>query len=164
MAYAVTHIILTIVVLDLFRHYVFGKRRFPRYMLVIGGIAGLLPDIDIPLSWIYNLFTGLSVNFHGMFTHSLIFPIIFALIGVIFHFKKGNHKWAKIFYIIAFGLFFHSILDCAFGGYKTFFWPFYFINFCPQWGIASYMQSVDAIILVVWLLHEEIHNKIKDYI
>jgi len=164
MAYAVTHIILTIVVLDLFRHYVFGKRRFPRYMLVIGGIAGLAPDIDVVLTWIYNFFMGTSINLHGLFTHSLIFPIFFVILGYIFHFRKGNHKWAKIFYIIAFGLFFHLILDCTFGGYKTFFWPFYFANFCPQWGISGFMQSVDAIILVVWLVHEEIHNKIKDYI
>ena len=49
MALAVTHVILTIVILDLFRHYVFKKSKFPRYWLVIGGIAGLFPDIDIPL-------------------------------------------------------------------------------------------------------------------
>lgn len=163
MALAVTHVILTIVVLDLFRHYWFGKRRFPRYMLVIGGIAGLFPDIDIPLSWVYNLFTGASTSFHGLFTHSIVFPILFVIIGAILHYKK-NHKWAKIFYIVAFGWFFHLVLDCMFGGYKTFFWPVFFPSYCPQWGISSYATSIDAIILVAWLIHEEVHKKIKDYI
>ena len=166
MAYSVTHIILTIVVLDLLRHYVFGKQKFPRYLLVIGGIAGLLPDIDIPVGWIYNFFTGASVNFHGGLTHSIVFPVIIALVGLFLHFYKDNQKWAKIMYVIAFGLFFHSILDCMFGGYKTFFWPFFInkLTFCPQWGISGYAQSIDALILVVWLVHEEIHKKIKDYI
>ena len=166
MAYSVTHIILTIVILDLLRHYIFGKKIFPRYLLVVGGIAGLLPDIDIPASWIYNLFMGTSANFHGGLTHSIIFPIVLVLIGLFLQFKIENHKWAKIMYVISFGLFFHLILDCMFGGYKTFLWPLFVNNltFCPQWGISNYMQSIDAIILVVWLVHEEVHKKIRDYI
>jgi len=88
------------------------------------------------------------------------------MIGLFLHFYKDNQKWAKIMYVVAFGLFFHSVLDCMFGGYKSFMWPFFVNNlsFCPQWGISGYMQSIDAIILVVWLVHEEIHKKIKDYI
>ena len=48
MALALTHVLLVIVLLDLFRHYVLSKKKFPRYLLVVGGIAGLLPDIDVP--------------------------------------------------------------------------------------------------------------------
>ena len=163
MALAVTHVILTIVILDFFRHYVFRKKKFPRYLLVIGGIAGLLPDIDIPLSWLYNLFTSSSTDLHGVFTHSLIFPLIFLVAAAILHYQK-NMKWAKIYYVIAFGLFSHLVLDCLFGGYKTFFWPFNLnYNFCSDWGLTHYRTSIDAIILIVWLLHEEIHNKINDY-
>ena len=163
MAYAVTHVLLVIILLDLFRHYVFGKRKFPRYLLVVGGIAGLAPDIDIPISWIYNLFTNASVNLHGTFTHTLLIPIIFLAVAGILHYQN-KMKWAKIFYVIAIGWFFHFVLDCTFGGYKTFFWPIMTGNFCPQWGLQSYAQSIDAIILVVWLVHEEVHKKIKDYI
>jgi len=164
MAYAVTHIILTIIVLDLFRHYVFGKGKFPRYLLVIGGVAGLFPDIDVPLGWIYNLFTTSYVNLHGVFTHSILFPIIFLLIGIILHYQQ-KMKWAKISYVIAAGLFFHLILDCMFGGYTTFLWPLGITTgFCPQWGLSNYIAGIDAIILIVWLVHEEIHKKIKDYI
>ena len=164
MAYSVTHILLVIVLLDLFRHYIFGKKKFPRYLLVVGGIAGLLPDIDIPLGWIYNLFTETTVNLHGNFTHSIFFPLIFLVAAGILHYQK-NMKWAKISYVISVGLLMHLILDCMFGGYSTFLWPLAInTGFCPQWGISGYAQSIDAIILVVWLVHEEIHNKIKDYI
>jgi membrane-bound metal-dependent hydrolase YbcI (DUF457 family) len=166
MALAVTHIILTIILLDVFRHYVFGKKLFPRYLLVIGGIAGLFPDIDILFTWIYNFIYGTTASLHGTFTHSLLFPLIFLVIGIILHYKKET-KWTKIFYVIAAGLFFHLFLDCLFFDYgiiKSFFWPFSEINFCPRWGINKYGASIDAIILVVWLIHEEIHKKIKDYI
>jgi len=165
MALAVTHILITIVLLDLLRHYVFGKRRFPRYMLVVGGIAGILPDIDIPLTWVYNAITGSTGSLHGFFTHSLIFPLLFVIVGLAFHFYKPNHKWAKMGYIIAFGLFMHLLLDCAFGGYKSFLWPLENIaNFCPQWSISKFAADIDAIILIVWLVHEEVHNRIRDYI
>lgn len=163
MAHAVTHIILTIVILDFFRHYIFSMKKFPRYLLVIGGIAGLAPDLDIPLSWIYNLLTNTTANLHGTFTHSLIFSLICLITAMILHYRK-DMKWAKIFYVISAGLALHIILDCTFGGYKTFLWPFWITpSFCPQWGIGSYASSIDAIILVAWLLHEELHKKIKDY-
>jgi len=162
MALAVTHVILTILILDLFRHYIFGLKKFPRYLLVVGGIAGLFPDIDILITWIYNFFTSSQVNFHGTFTHSLLWPLLFLIIGLFSHYQK-NLKWAKIFYVISASWIFHLILDCAFGGYKEYLWPFFIFNFCPQWGIEKYAISIDAIILVVWLVHEEMHKMIKDY-
>ena len=164
MALAVTHVILTIAVLDIFRHYVFGKKKFPRYLLVIGGIAGLAPDLDIPLGWIMALLTGDSVNIHGLFTHSIFFALFFLMIGLLFHYYK-KMKWAKIFYVIAVGWTLHILLDCLFNSYLTFLWPF-LVNtqmLCPQGILKNYSSSIDAIILVLWLLHEEIHHKIKCY-
>lgn len=164
MALAVTHVILTILVLDLFRHYLFGKKVFPRYLLVLGGVAGLAPDMDIPFTWIYNGMTGAGADFHGTITHSLIFPCLFLTTAIILHLQK-EMKWAKIAYVISAGWFTHLLLDCLFGGYKSFFWPFFTVcQFCPQWGIDNYAIGIDAIILVVWLVHEELHKEIKDYI
>ena len=163
MALAVTHVILTIVLLDLARHYIFGTKKFPRYLLVIGGIAGLAPDLDVPLTWLYNFVTGAGINLHGAFTHSLIFPLLSLAAAVTFHSRK-NIKWARIFYVLTFGLFMHALLDCTFGGYKTFLWPFLVTpSFCPQLGISKYAGAIDALILVFWLVHEEMHQKIKDY-
>ena len=165
MALAVTHIILTIALLDIFRHYVFGLKKFPRYLLVVGGIAGLAPDLDIPLGWVLTLLTGNPVNIHGLFTHSIFFALLFALIGAVFHYYK-NLKWAKIFYVIAVGWILHIFLDCFYGmdSTKLFLWPYQILpSFCPSWDLYQYAHSTDAIILVLWLLHEEIHHKIKCY-
>lgn len=164
MALAVTHIILTIAFLDIFRHYVFGLKKFPRYLLVIGGIAGLAPDLDIPLGWILTLLSGNPVNIHGLFTHSIFFALLFAFIGVILHYQQ-NLKWAKICYVVAVGWLLHIFLDCVFNAYSTFLWPLP-INtaaFCPSGILENYRTSIDAIILVLWLVHEEIHDKIKCY-
>jgi membrane-bound metal-dependent hydrolase YbcI (DUF457 family) len=165
MALAVTHIIGTIFILDLLRHYVFGKRKFPRYLLVIGGIAALFPDIDVPIGWLLSFMQGAEVIIHGLFTHSLLFPLLFLIIGIILHYAKNN-KWAKISYVIAAGLLSHIIFDCLFNSYATFLWPLKIntLTFCPKGIAAAYRTGIDAIILVVWLVHEEIHNNIRDYI
>lgn len=165
MALAVTHVIGTIFILDLFRHYVFGKDKFPRYLLIVGGLAGLAPDIDIPLSWIASFITGSNVALHGVFTHSILFVVLFGLIGLTFHYYK-NEKWRNIFYVIAAGWFLHSFLDCFFNPYASFLWPFNVdtLQFCPERVAGLYRSAVDAVILVVWLVHEELHNRIKDYL
>ena len=169
MALAVTHVLVVIVLLDLFRHYVFGKKNFPRYLVVIGGIAGLAPDLDITLGWFLSFVTGTTVYFHGFFTHSIFFVLLFLTIAIIRQYQD-DLKWAKIFYVIAIGLTFIIILDCFYGGFtsgeiKLFFWPLTILpSFCPNWNIYSYAESIDAIILVGWLIHEEVHNHIKRYV
>lgn len=175
MAHAVTHIILTIVLIDVFRDY-FMKKKFPTYIVLIGGIAGLIPDIDIVFSWIYNLINNTNVSFHGGITHSILFPIIFFAIGLVLYFEKTNIKnhtkikkqkyrnWYIIAFVIAFGWFFHLFLDCMFGGYSMLLFPFYAVNFCPELGLFTQASAIDAIILVIWLVHEEVRHKIKDYI
>lgn len=165
MALAVTHVILTIIILDLFRHYVFGREKFPRYLLVIGGIAGLFPDIDIPIGWIVSLISGTTVNLHRVFTHSIFFVALFLVLGILFHYQN-KQKWAKIMYVIAAGWSMHLFLDCIYGGkpIRSFFWPSLIIpSFCPTWNVYTYATYIDAILLVLWLVHEEIHNKIRDY-
>ena len=164
MALAVTHVLGAIFILDILRHYVFGKDKFPRYLLVIGGIAGLAPDIDFPLGWFVSLIQGTSVHYHGEFTHSLLIAGIILFMGVVRHYQDDD-KWAKIFYVIAAGWFIHISLDCLFNSYETFLWPLGIQTkaFCPQKLAGFYRSGIDAIILVVWLIHEEVHNKIKDY-
>lgn len=164
MAFSVTHVLIVIVILDFFRHYVFGKKNFPRYLLVIGGIAGLFPDIDLPLQWLSQLFTSNKLLWHGTFTHSIFIPIILLLIGIILHYKN-KIKLSRIFYVISTGWFIHLILDCIYGGEpKLFFYPFHYIpSIFFNWNIYAHADAIDAIILILWLLHEELHNKIKDY-
>ncbi len=165
MALAVTHVIGAIIILDLIRHYVVGKKKFPRYLVVVGGLAGLAPDLDIPLGWFMSLLTGSQVSLHGAFSHSVIFIGIFVLMGVVRHYQD-DEKWAKIFYVIAAGWFIHILLDCAFNSYETFLWPFEFNTqaLCPPRLDSMFRTGIDAILLVAWIVHEEVHNRIKDYI
>lgn len=164
MGLAVTHVLITIILLDLFRHYIFGKNNFPRYLLVVGGIAGLIADIDLPLAWVYNWITNSQISFHGQFTHSFVFPLIFLISGFVLY-RQQKENFAKISWVIAVGLVLHIILDCAYGGYTTFLWPLNIsTTFCPKWGISNYASGIDAVLLIVWIVHEEVHDKIKDYI
>ncbi len=165
MAYAVTHILVVIVFLDLLRHYVFGKNKFPRYLVVLGGIAGLAPDLDIPLGWILSLITGKEVLIHGTFTHSLILVLVLFAVGIFLHSQK-NYLWSRIFNVVGVGVLFHIGLDCLYGGglEKFFFWPFMLkLNVCNLWNLYPYGNEIDAILLVLWLVHEEIHQKVKDW-
>lgn len=58
MPLAVTHVLLTIILVDLFRDYIMKnhKKYLTLHTIMIAGIAGLLPDIDIPLFWLLNFF------------------------------------------------------------------------------------------------------------
>ena len=167
MALAVTHVLVAIVILDIFRHYVFGKKRFPRYLLVIGGIAGLLPDIDVPVEWLILWITGQDVVLHRLFTHNIFLAFLFLVVAIILHYWKKMTA-AKILYVVAAGWFLHIFLDCFYGGgiesLQPFLWPLAGnVSFCPTWNVYQYAQGIDAILLVLWLVHEEIHNKIRDY-
>ena len=165
MALAATHVLVTIVILDIFRHYFFGLKKFPRYLLIIGGIAGLAPDLDLPAGWFASWITGNHVYFHGLFTHTVLWPLVFLIVGGILHYRK-NLQWAKIFYVISFGWFIHLPLDCIHTGYSDFVWPLA-INtksWCPQFDMSIYKNGIDAVILIIWLIHEEVHKKIRDYI
>lgn len=164
MALAATHILIPIIILDLLRHYYLGLKKFPRYLLLIGGIAGLAPDIDIPLTWLTHLLVTNNVDFHGTFTHSFFFVVIFFVLGTLFQWRN-NKKWSMIFYVIAFGWFCHLFLDWLYGEYKTLFWPFAVTPWTifPTWTLYTYGESIDAILLVLWLVHQELHNYIKDY-
>ncbi len=164
MALAVTHIIGTIFILDMFRHYVFGKKSFPRRLVIIGGLAGLAPDVDVVLGWIVGYVKETTVSLHGLFTHSLIWVAFFLAVGGILYFYNKK-QWATVAYVIAAGWFLHILLDCAFNGYSTFLWPFPIDTklFCPGTLANIYRTSIDALILIAWLIHEEVHNYIKDY-
>ncbi len=164
MALAVTHILIPLIVLDLLRHYVFGKEKFPRYLIVIGGIAGLMPDIDIVISWFVRFLTGNTQTIHGVFTHSLFFVLFFLAIAVAMRIKR-EFVTARIFYVIAFGWFLHIFLDWIFGEYKAIFWPFFSTStsIFPSWNIWVYAVQIDAVLLVLWLIHEEVHKNVRDY-
>ncbi len=169
MPFAVTHVLLTIILVDIFRDY-FTKHRkyFTLHTIFIAGIAGLLPDIDIPLNWFLNLF-GLSIT-HGTITHTPLFALIFLIPGFILWYNK-KHKEAVYFFVICFGIFLHLFLDYLvkgdYGSGIMFFYPFsnvtYGLNLFQNVE-PNFFAAIDAIILLAWLWHEEIKHKISDFI
>ena len=70
MPLATTHFIATVVLITLFRDFfIKDKKKFPVHYVFIGGLAGLLPDVDIAFYWFYYFF---GVEFIS-FSHNLSF-------------------------------------------------------------------------------------------
>lgn len=168
MPQAVVHVLLTIIVLDLFRdHFLKDKHKLPLHYIFIGGIAGLLPDIDVPIFWLLNNLLGINAPwFHRVITHTFLFIAMFLIISLIYY--DLNRKISKLFGIIAFGVAFHIFLDWLLVGYIMPFYPFsyatYGLNLVGRLNLPMAVEGVEAIVLLWWLWHEEKTHKISDFI
>lgn len=194
MPYAVTHVLIAIIIAELIRDYfIRDKKRFPLHYVIIAGVAGLLPDIDILFYILSAILTGISPattinelsvsSFHPSFTHSILLPLVFLLFAYCFliaerkGFKriKGIEKKAVkhhlrisgILFMVALGTAVHLLLDGTLSGY---FRIFLFsnpigLNLIPanRFGEAL-TQGIDAVLLLLWLIHEELRHKISDFI
>lgn len=187
MPYAVTHVLVAIIIAELIRDYlVKDKKKFPLHYVLFAGIAGMLPDLDV-LFVIFNhipissAITGRVTNLHPSFTHSILWiPIVLALSFLFLWLeKKGKMRKTEknllkhhlsisgILFIIALGLTVHLALDATLTGYLRigFFTRPIGLNLIPfnQFGnmIAA---SMDAALLVLWLIHEEVRHKISRFL
>ena len=124
MPYAVTHVLLTVVALDLFRDFVIRrKQNMPLWMIYFGGFAGLAPDLDIPVYWLLRYAFGWDVDwFHRTLTHSILFGLI--LVTIAFVLFRNHKKAATVFAIAAFGVTFHIFLDYLLSNTIMPFYPF----------------------------------------
>lgn len=168
MPQAVVHVLFTIIALDLVRdHFLKNKKELPLHYIFIGGIAGLLPDIDVPLFWVLNNFMGLDVPwFHRIFTHTFLFILIFLFIALICF--DWNRKASKLFFVVAFGAAFHIFLDWLLVGGVAPLYPFsdavYGLNLVGRLNLPLAIEGLEAIVLLWWLWHEEKLHKISDFI
>tara|TARA_Y100000310_G_C20103679_1_gene543933 strand:- start:1 stop:513 length:513 start_codon:yes stop_codon:yes gene_type:complete len=170
MPLAVTHVLIPLILADIYRDH-FAKKRFNLHYVVIAGIAGLLPDIDIMFYWLVSVFRDVAVNdIHRTFTHGLFFPAIFLIIAL---FSKDIKVFGlKLKYVclaIVFGTLMHMTLDGFLNGVIIPFYPLsdwtFGLNLIPNETFGgTFFTSLDAILLVIWLVHEEINHKITDYI
>lgn len=173
MPLAVTHVILTIVAVDLYRDYISKhKRYFTLWAILVAGIAGLLPDIDIPLNFLLSNF-GMSMQLleHGGITHTPFFALLFLIpFAILWRMKK--HRLAILLLVVAFGVLFHTFLDFFIGGGDPegmmLFYPFSEQRI-SQLGLLLFagfpaIPALDAVILILWLVHEERKHKIRDFI
>ena len=169
MPQAVVHVLVVIILLDIIRDFILkNKRSIPLSFIFIGGVAGLLPDIDIPFYWLLKNFMHLPVEwFHRTFTHSIFFPIFFLVIALIFVLLK-NKRYSLLFSIITFGVVMHLVLDAIFAGQIHLFYPFsqsaFGLNLFSWGGLDAIAPGVDALLLLAWLFYIEWRHKISDFI
>jgi len=163
MPFAVTHILLPMILVDFFRDHVFRiKKQFlPNKYVLLAGLFGLMPDIDM-----LSILLGMP-NMHGIVTHSIIFPVAFFAGFLIFYFLRRERTY-KIFLMLFIGVSIHIFLDATFSDNIPIFFPFDF----NQYGLNligslrtwyNVYAAMDAILLFFWLIHEELEEKISDY-
>ena len=175
MPQAVTHIIIPLVLADIYRDYIVKKKFNIRYVL-IAGLAGLLPDMDIAVAWLFRLFSDISISaLHRTITHSLLFPLLFLILFFIAgnynpkFIKKQKLKLNHIFLAITFGILTHIILDLSFAGSVEILYPLSSfavgLSLIPvDYFQGTFFAGLDAILLTLWLIHEELKHRISDYI
>ncbi len=177
MPHAVTHVLIVLILLELYRDHYSNKKAFPIHYVLIGGIAGLLPDLDIAVFYLLSFF-GYTINeLHRTFSHNLFVPLFFVFLAIPFWKFKNKElgerhlKLRNIFLVIAFGIFMHLVLDALICGSIIPFWPFSsyriginLVKFAPSAWQESILPSLDAAILVLWLIHLERKHKISSFI
>lgn len=174
MPFAVTHVLIAIILVSIYRDYITDhKKWFTLYTVLIAGIAGLLPDIDIAIRMIFQLFGwGIPTLLeHGGITHTAAYGLVFLIPGFIY-LKKEKHKTAMYFFVICFGILLHNFMDFFIGGGAAegvmWFWPIsnatYKIHLLLNVGISNIPEAMDAVLLIAWLAYIEIKHKIIDFI
>lgn len=161
MPYAVTHVIITIVVVSLLWRY-FIKQKGKLYYVLVAGVFGLIPDLDYFIYYVFHPLTELAMStVHRIYSHSFVWVFAILFISLFFHKKM-------FFYMAAFGFSLHLILDGLLVGHIYPLSPFITYNFNLGLLSSSYginvLMGLDAIILIGWLYHEYKAREIKDWI
>ena len=174
MPLAVTHVLSSIILVDLFRDYITKhKKYFTLHTIFLAGLFGLLPDIDYLSTMIAQAF-NFSVPAllqHGGITHTPFFAFLFLMPAFIL-WKKQKHRLSVIFFVAAFAILLHIFLDYLIGGgaFEGIMWLYPFstqawkVHIITYFGIENMPIALDAILLLGWLWHEEIKHKISDFI
>ncbi len=169
MPYTTTHVLIAIILIELFREYFFkDNKKFPRYYILIAAIAGIMPDLE----YIFML-----PNFHRGFFHSLFMPLILLVIGFfILKFdiknnwiRKRHMKLSFIFFIFAAGSLLHIFLDVIIRDGSSLLYPF--SDFVLGFNLISYIPLsqdltliiIDTLLLFFWIIWMEFKLKIYDY-
>ncbi|MBU0615017.1 MAG: metal-dependent hydrolase [Nanoarchaeota archaeon] len=174
MPLAVTHVLLTVILVGLYRdHVTRHKRYFTLHTIFIAGIAGLISDIDIPIRIVAQLFNWQVYWLfqHGGITHTPLFALIFFIPAIIL-WKRKKHKQSMYLFVITFGIMFHIFLDYFLGGgdYYGIMWLFpfsliqYKIHLLDMFGLNTLPESMDALLLLGWLYYIEVKHKISNFI
>jgi membrane-bound metal-dependent hydrolase YbcI (DUF457 family) len=189
MTLAVTHVLVPIILLEFLRdsNKKIAKFFSKRHVFLVG-VAGLLPDMDLLLFRIAELLgkpvpeseVGHRIMFHNVWIPIALFGFFALFYYVLPRLRKVGNKekkrfisFGKVFLVIFIGFSIHLLLDAGLTGHVMPFYPVndYMINFDligeleALTGIPSLtiLVSMDALLLLFWLWHEEMGGKIRDY-
>lgn len=181
MPQAVAHILIPLLIASFVRdHYVRKKKRkIPLHYVLIAGVAGVIPDLDV-VAFLGLHYFGFTLNeVHRTLSHTFFLPLLLLVVGLIFHAKDihlcqiRKHKLhlGVIFYLLAFGSFMHVLLDGIIVGTV---YPLYPLTGIPlNINLFGYLPiafqgfapaALDAGLLIVWLIYLELKHKISDFI
>lgn len=175
---AVTHLLVPLFLVALFRDYFVKKRgRFPLHYALIAGLGGVLPDIDLLIFFVLGYFSFTLEQIHRTITHSLLASGFFVILSIITVPLKnrvlGRHKlkihW--IFLALAFGFFIHTSLDGILSGeirplspFSDYEFSLNLIQYAPEHMDGLVMPLFEGFLLVFWIAYLEIKHKISDFI
>lgn len=167
MVNAVAHILTPIITLDVYRNYI-AKKKFALSYILIAGIGGILPDLDMIAYWVLHAISGtILIDVHRTITHSLLIPAI--LIAVALASYKFSKKLFWMILALTFGYLTHIFLDYTVMGTIMPFYPLstarYGLNIVPYTELGrTIITGIDAIMLTLWLVYEFSKKNIKDFI
>jgi len=168
MPYTTTHVLVAIILVELFREYFSNNKKFPRYYILIAAIGGILPDLE----YIYQV-----PNLHVAYLHSLFAPLILLAIGFLIltfdikhkEIRKRHMRLYAIFFILAAGSFVHILLDIIVKDGVVLFYPFTetllsfnLISLIPL-DRTLVLVGIDTLLLFFWIFWMEFKLKIDDY-
>jgi len=161
MPYAVTHVLIPIILIDTIRDHVFKmKKKFlPNRYVLLAGIAGMLPDLDL-------LFTP---YLHRTITHSIWFPLTF-LFGFLISYTLRKEKLYKIFLMLFIGFSLHVLMDAILLGSVAPLSPLdsseIGLNLLTPILLLGpdVYAAIDTVLLFLWLIHEELEHNISEYL
>lgn len=162
-----------------------GRKKFPLHYVLIAGIGGILPDIDIAVSVLLNFIGVEGWNIHKTFTHSLFFPLIFLLLFFILrpvnlkakicNLTRHKLRLSTIFLMLFIGIVIHILLDALFGSGAFLINPvggfednmdygIDLISYLPEKLQEWSMPILDGVLFLIWIIYLELKHKISDFI
>jgi len=168
MPFTTTHVLVAIILFELYREYFSSNKKFPRYFILIAAIGGIFPDLE----YIYQV-----PNLHAAYLHSLFAPLLLLVLGLIIFKFDINHKWVwkkhvklyAVFFVLAAGSLVHILLDIIVKDGVVLFYPFTeslisynLISFIPL-DRTLVLVGIDTLLLFFWIFWMVFKLKVDDY-
>ena len=155
MPFVVTHMLVPMILVDVFRDKILKikKSKLPNRYILIAGLAGLFPDIDL----LFGKFIA-----HRTITHSIWLPLAFLFFSSIFYLIK-KYGWSKISLMIFIGTGTHIIFDLVTAGSIPLFYPvsntLFGVNLIPPGSTVFVYSAMDAVLLWIWFFRKMVFGK-----